>query len=245
MFTDYAAFMDIGDALWRGQYTGLYPLPAVGLFALWSLIPRGLGLVLWSALSALALVAVLKRKALMWIFFMPILQVFALGQMDIWYLWLASLKRPIAWALMTLKPQLFLFALPALIADRAAWRPFMLWCAALYLPVTIIRPTWIVVWLHAMDDGRVIEHSSMTLLYAPVTAIFAMLMILALTKSLDYGRVIASFNPFLRQYDLTMLAGCVTAWAIPLSWLTYLMSNKLLLPWPVALLGLLPGKKET
>lgn len=245
MFTDYAAFMDIGDALWCGQYTGLYPLPIVGLFALWSLIPRGLGLVLWSVLSALALVAILKRKALMWIFFVPILQTFALGQMDIWYLWLASLKRPIAWALMTLKPQLFLFALPALIADRAAWRPFALWCAALYLPVTLIRPTWIVEWLRAMDDGRVIEHSAMTLLYAPVALTFVILVALSIIHRLDYGMAIAAFNPFLRQYDLTMLAGRVTAWAIPLSWLTYLMSNKLLLPWPVALLGLLPGKKET
>lgn len=245
MFTDYQSLMDTGIDLWHGVYSGIRPLPMVGLFALWSLIPYNVGAWLFCTLSIMALVALFKRRALLWLFYFPIIETIVLSQTDIWFLWLASRKRPVAWALMTLKPQLFLFALPALIADRTAWKPFALWCTVLYLPVTIVRPTWIMEWLRMMDDGRLVERSATTLIYAPIALTFIILIALAVMRRLNYQTVISAFNPFLRQYDLTMIAGKVTAWAIPLSWLAYLLGHKLFLPWPVALLGLLSGKKET
>lgn len=245
MFTDYQSLMDTGVDLWHGVYSGIRPLPMVGLFALWSLIPYNIGAWLFCALSIVALVALFKRRALLWLFYFPIIETLALSQTDIWFLWLASIKRPIAWALMTLKPQLFLFVLPALIADRAAWRPFVLWCAALYLPVTIVRPTWIIEWLHMMDDGRLSGHSATTLLYAPTIILLAGLAVLIVVHHMNYDVIVSAFNPFLRQYDLVMIAGKVTLWAIPISWLAYLLGHQLLLPWPVALLGLLPRKRET
>lgn len=245
VFTDYSTLMDTGTALWHGQYMGIYPLPALGWFAIWSLIPRDIGQWIWCALSIMALVALFKRRALLWLFYFPIIETLVLSQTDILFLWLASIKRPVAWALMTLKPQLFLFALPALIADKAAWRPFVLWCAMLYLPVTIVHPTWIVEWLRMMDDGRLSDHSATTLIYAPVIITISALIILAVIHRLNYAVIISSFNPFLRQYDLTMIAGKVTAWAIPLSWFAYLLGHKLFSPWPIALLGLLPRKRET
>lgn len=243
MFNDYFVLTSRGADLWHGQYADIYPLSMTGWFALWSLIPSSIGLWLWLGLSILALVATLKRQSLWWIFYFPIIDCLFWAQVDLWFLWLASLRKPIAYALMTLKPQLFLFALPTLIADRAAWRPFALWCAALYLPITIVRPTWMIEWLRMMDDGRLGDHSATTLIYAPIVIAISALIILAVTHRLNYQVIVSSFNPFLRQYDLTMLAGKVTLWAIPLSWALYWLGHKLFMPWPVALLGLLPREK--
>lgn len=95
-----------------------------------------------------------------------------------------------------------------------------------------------------MDDGRLAGHSATSLIYAPIIITVAALVVLIVMRGLNYQVIISSFNPFLRQYDLTMIAGKVTAWAIPLSWALYWLGHKLFAPWPIAMLGLLGGLNE-
>lgn len=238
MCSDFDEAMRIGRELWCGQYAGSYPLPMNGLFALLALLPRWLALALVMFVGLALFVAMFRRQALLWLFFQPILAGLWLGQFDLIWLWLLRRSSPVSLALLTLKPQLFPLALPALLSDRAKWRPFILACLALYLPVTIIRPTWPLEWLHQANDGRLDWTGSTTILGAPVIIGFVALLACAALIKIDWKAAYWSVNPMIRWYDFTLLAGG-NLWLIPLSWaawgLTQVVGGN---PWPVGLLGL-------
>lgn len=226
-----------GLDLWAGQYTGIYPLPMNGLFALLALLPRPVALALLMFLGLALFVAAFRRQALLWIFFQPVLAGLWLGQIDLIFLWLLRWGSPVALALATLKPQLFPLALPTLLADRAKWKPFGLACLALYGPVTLVRPSWPVEWLRQCDDGRLGWTGSSTILSSPLVGFAALLATSALIR-LDWRSVFWSANPTIRWYDFTLLAGG-SVWLIPVSWVlwgtTQLVAGN---PSPVAALGL-------
>jgi len=205
-----------GAALWHGQYTGLYPLPMNGLFALLALLPYRVSLY-GAMFGGLALfVAALRRRALMWILFYPILSGVLLGQIDLVFFWLLNRASPVALALMTLKPQLFPLALPALLSDRAKWKPFAVACAVLYGPVTLTRPMWIVEWIRQSNDGRLDWQWSTTLMAWSIAGV-AILLALAAWRRLDWRAIFWTCNPTLRWYDFGLMAGG-SAWLIPASW---------------------------
>jgi hypothetical protein len=234
MFTDLIILYKSGAQLWGGQYLGLYPLPANGFFALLSLVPFDVAGWLLLSVSILALVATLKREAVLWVMYYPILANLWLGQVDLIALWLLRHASPVSLALLTLKPHLFLLAIPTLWKDRKLWKPFLFWVGVLYVPITIVRPGWVMEWLTHMNDGRQVA-GYVSLLQVPLLA-FLVLACLSVTKKLTLKRVFWSFNPVLRWYDFTMLAGG-SKWLIPVSWvLSLLASGK---PWLVSLLGLM------
>lgn len=237
MGRDFNALYDSGIALWHGQYTGLYPLPANGLFALLALLPRQSAFALAMFVGLTLFVVTFKRQALLWMFFQPILASLWLGQLDLIWLWLLRQASPVSLALLTLKPQLFPLALPALLSDRSKWRPFALACLGLYGSATIIRPTWPLEWLRQCNDGRLDWVGSTTILAQPMIGI-VLLLVASVLMRLDWRAVFWSCNPTLRWYDFTLLAGG-SLWLIPLSWLAWGLTQMVYgNPWPVALLGL-------
>ena len=237
MGSDFNEAMRIGLAFWRGEYIGSYPLPMNAIFALLAMLPRWLALALVMFVSLALFVAAFKRQTLLWLFFQPVLAGLWLGQLDLIWLWLLRHASPVSLALLTLKPQLFPLALPALLSDRAKWRPFILTCLALYGPVTIIRPSWPLEWLRNANDGRLDWAGSTTILAVPMVGIILLLAASALTR-LDWRGIFWTCNPTLRWYDFTLLAGG-SLWLIPLSWLAWGMTQIAhSYPWPIALLGL-------
>lgn len=237
MGSDFNALYDSGVVLWRGQYTGLYPLPINGLFALLALFPRPVAFALLSFVGLALFVATFRRRALVWIFFEPVLAGLWQGQLDLIWLWLLRRGSPVALALMTLKPQLFPLAIPALVSDRSKWRPFTLACLVLYGPVTLIRPTWPLEWMRQLNDGRLNWYGSSTILGNPIVGFVALLAVAALVR-LDWRAVFWSCNPTIRWYDFALLSGG-SPWLIPLSWILWGITQMVYgNPSPLAFLGL-------
>ena len=239
IFGDFQAFIDSGYALLNGQYVSQYPLPAVVLFALLSLFSSPFLLVLLIGISIIILVAMLKRRALLWIFFAPVLQTFALGQLTIVWLWLMHHASAWSLALLTLKPQLAILALPVLIRRRELWKPFAAWIAVIYVPVTLIRPTWPIEWFWQINDGR-LNGTSSSLWPVPLLA-FGILILLAFlrydrTGGMSWPSLATVFNPAIRAYDYAMLTG-MSLWLIPLSWIGVAGMWATGSAWPMAIVG--------
>lgn len=237
MGSDFDQLYNSGSDLWHGIYSGIYPLPANGLFALLALLPRQVAFALLSTIGLILFVATLKRHALVWVLFQPVLACLWQGQLDLIWLWLLHRASPVSLALMTLKPQLFPLALPALLSQREKWRPFALACLVLYGPITIIRPSWPAEWLRACNDGRLVWYGSASIMGNPVIGFAVLLAVVALVR-LDWRAVFWTCNPTIRWYDFSLMAGG-SLWLIPISWVMFVaiqvMGGN---PGPVALLGL-------
>lgn len=234
VFWDLLDFCLYGRMLLHGQYYARYPLPTLGAFALLGLLPDWLALIVLDSLSFLAFISVFKRRALLWLLYVPVIEVFAYGQVDLIAFWLLKHASPVSLALLTLKPQLFPFAIPTLIKNRNMWKPFAFWCGVLYIPITLIRPGWIGEWIRGVDDGRLAAGTSASLWPVPVLAI-AFCILLAIR--FNWKALASALNPAFRTYDYVFLAGTNT-WLIPLSWVTlWLWKSVVGRAWPVALLG--------
>lgn len=234
MFSDLQAFVDMGAALWRGDYIGLYPLPAVGLFAIMALVPFEILIALMTLTSIGVLVAVTKYDAFAWLFFVPVLQVIAMGQLDLLALGLLTVASPVSFALLTLKPQLFVLALPALLARRDLWKKTAIWTVVLWLPSFIARPLWIFEWAaHMAADTRGGDGAS--LWSAPIW--FSVVAIFLMVFTRRKGSAVMLLNPGMRPYDYAMICGA-SLWTIPASWLAAWAMWQVGAAWPFALLGL-------
>jgi hypothetical protein len=248
MYDVLTFFRPWGEALWHGQYTPQYPLPMVGFFAFLALLPPPVAVGLVFALNLILFVVLFKRKAAGWLFYVPVLMIFNEGQLEFIFFWLILTGTPAALALATLKPQLFIFALPKLAADRKLWPKFLLWLAVLYLPITLIRPTWIAEWLNNVrGEGRLSNNDSAslwsllpfhppTIFYVFVLGVLAVVII----KRPDWKGVLAAFYPVMRPYDYLLATGTeASAWLIPLSWVCVIWGYHWTVnPWPFAFLGI-------
>ena len=128
--------------MWAGQYTGLYPFPLMVLLAPISRLPVDAAAVLWFAACMGILVWLLRRQSLYWLLFVPFLQCMFLGQIDPFFWLIYRYKRPAIWALLSLKPQLLLPALPGIFSSRRNFLEFAAASLALHVPFLIIRPRW-------------------------------------------------------------------------------------------------------
>ena len=260
IFGDLQAFVDSGNALLNGQYISQYPLPAVIIFALFALLPAPALLAFVLGSSVVLLVSMFKRRALAWIFFAPVLQTLALGQLTIFWLWLLRRASPLSLALLTLKPQLAILALPLLARRRELWRPFALWMAVIYVPTTLLRPSWPIEWIQQINDGR-LNGTSSSLWTVPVLALgFALFVVWTYRKTLRrvkpvrialgaVGRsawpsLATVLNPAIRAYDYAMLTGLSLypekrgmLWLIPLSWIAVAAMWLTESAWPMAIVG--------
>ena len=234
-FSDLNQLYLSGLLLRSGEYQSLYPLPTVGIFTLLSFVPFWMTCVIVVVLSLAAMVSVLRWRAVLWVMFVPTLQVLMSGQIDIFIWWLMMRGSAIALALATLKPQLFVFALPQLLSNRKLWKPFVGWCLVLYAPITFIRPAWIFEWLTMMNDGRVGDGTSASVWSAYWLAI-PIIIALLIGKKNRWKMLSLSANPAVRPYDYSLLMG--TNWLlIPISYGTQYLCNLLGSAYPSTLIG--------
>ena len=237
MFGDTFTLMREGQAWIEGRYEGLYPLPFVMVMSILARLRVEVVIIGVLVASVILCVVLLKREALLWIMYLPILETLALGQLSIIWLFLMRVGTGLSFALMTLKPQLFFFAIPVLAARREMWRPFGMWCGALYFPALVVRPTWPVEWLqHIFDDSRITGGTSASLWPVPILA-FVFASVLLLTRRYSWRSIFTSFNPVLRPYDYTIWAGS-NRWLIPLSWVLGLTMAGVQAAWPMAFVGI-------
>lgn len=232
---DLDDFIRFGQALLNGTYLPRYPLPTQGFFVVLALLSRPVDIALIVGLSFLALLHIFKRRAPLWCMYAPILQGLVTGNLDVLALWLLVRASPVSLALLTLKPQLFLFALPVLIQRREIWKPFALWTALLWIPPTLIYPQWIGQFITGASDGRIEGGTSASLWPVPLLAL-ALIVFMLIARRVEWCVIVSSLNPLLRSYDYTMLAGA-SLWLIPASWLCVWLMWQVYAAWPMALLG--------
>lgn len=243
LMADFQVMWESGRALWQGNYQSLYPLPLAGVFALLALLPLWASALVWQAGGLMVWVAVLKRSAPAWLLFTPVLILITMGQIDLFFLGLCTAGTPLSLALLTLKPQLFVLALPRLLTFTAAeWRRLGLWAAALYLPATLARPVWIGEWLAAVsrvNDARLAQNVSASFWSQPLFFLILLPLIpLIVRRNLNWRGLLLALNPGVLPYDYVMLAGA-SLWLIPLSWglLFWYYSLPLSERWMWSLLG--------
>lgn len=234
LYYDWEMMIGWGRALLDGQYLGVYPLPATALLALLSLVPYQVTGTVVAAASLVVLVVAFKRMAFAWALYLPTLHGLYLGQPDVllWGLWRAG--TPLALALMTLKPHVFLLALPKVLAlSRSDKVRLALYTAVMYLPFFVWRPGWVGEWVHnIMVRGRFGSTDSVTLWGS--FPLMIMLVIPALmsirrdTLAHLWPAVCLSVVEPLRVYNLIFLADERAHWLA-------------LLSWPVTLAGLWVG----
>jgi hypothetical protein len=231
MFLDFDMLYKAGEDFWNGIYTINYPYPAVFFFALLALMPRDVALALFLSLSAIALIDIFKRRAVLWAAYAPIVFTFATGQVDLLFFWLAKTSTPISLGLMLLKPQLAMFVLPQML-NRKNLRGVIVTAACLFIAPTLIRPLWVVEWVRNIIAISAGDPRQTTLLVYPVVAA----VVIAVRR--DWKSVWASANPrLLHVYDLTMLAG-KSLWMIPASWALFLIGLQLNQQWLITLLAI-------
>lgn len=245
-FGDLWAFIALGESARAGGYSGLYPYPFAMIWGILSLVPYPILAVMLIAISAGILTWLFRRRAFLWLFYIPVIYSFLSGQLLMIWLGLMNLANGPALALLTLKPQLFIVALPTL-ADR--WkevrRSFLLSCAAIYIPSLIIRPAWPIEWVRlVLADGRMTDGYSASAWGMPITCIvlagmaFAAIVIVQHpTAQRAWVTITTAFNPALRVYDYSILSGA-SPWLIPASWLAWAVMRSVQHAWPFAALGI-------
>jgi hypothetical protein len=240
---DIDDFISYGLQFLSGHYNPRYPLPMQGVFVFFALLPRPVVIALIIGLSLLALLNIFKRRALLWMLYAPILECLAAGNLDVIALWLLvrasdkerTISSPVSLALLTLKPQLFLFALPMLYRRRELWKPFAAWCVLLWGLPTLLYPQWIGEFIRGASDGRIEQGTSASLWPVPLLAL-ALIVYMAVSRRWQWRVIASSLNPLLRAYDYTMLAGA-SLWLIPVSWLCVALMWQVGAAWPMALIG--------
>jgi hypothetical protein len=231
--------------MWAGNYTGLYPFPLMVLLAPISRLPLDTAAVLWIAACLITLVLVLGRNSLYWMLFVPFLQGIFLGQIDPFFLPIYRSKRPAVWALLSLKPQLLLLALPKIFASRRNAVEFTAAALGLHLPFLLLRPRWPLEWLDfiAHYQNRVAEITQSTVsgqivLSWWVVPFAALLIGLVVWRRKNLEGAAFLINPLLLPYDYTLLMGAVSKLIIPISWLALALAWKVQAGWPYILMML-------
>lgn len=231
--------------MWAGNYTGLYPFPLMVLLAPISRLPLDTAAIVWIAVCLITLVLVLRRNSLYWMLFVPFLQGIFLGQIDPFFLPIYRSKRPAVWALLSLKPQLLLLALPKIFASRRNAVEFAAATLGLHIPFLLLRPRWPLEWLDfiAHYQNRVAEITQSTVsgqivLSWWVLPFAALLIGLVLWRRRNLEGATFLINPLLLPYDYTLLIGAVSKLIIPISWLALALAWKVQAGWPYVLMTL-------
>jgi hypothetical protein len=243
-FSDFAVIHRWAGLIWQGQYSGQYPYPLMVLLAPIALVPVDAAAAVWLALMILALVLSLKRDALYWIFFVPLLQTLFLGQLDVFFWLVYRSQRPAVWALLSLKPQFLLPALPRIFASKRNLGEFLAASAALHVPFLLIRPSWPAEWMQFLagwGQNRLTRVPSSTasgsiILSAWIVPFAAALIILFVLRKKNIDHLLFLANPALLPYDYSLLTAGVAKIMIPLSWLALWAAWQVRAGWPYAVL---------
>lgn len=237
MFGDLMAFIESGRLWQQGIYSSLYPLPFVMIWSVLARLPFPVLVALTGILALVILVALFKRRALLWIWYMPVLETLVLGQLSLVWLWLLMRATPLTLALLTLKPHLFPLAIPALAERSELRKPFLAWCVAIYLPAFIVRPAWPAEWLAQVFSDQRIVHGTSASLWPVAWLIPFVAVALWAVRRLNWKMMFTTLNPAMRPYDYTVLIGG-SAWLVPASWVLWVAMWAVGASWPMAGLGI-------
>jgi len=225
-----------------------YPLPFYFLFVPLVGLPAPLVYALWTALQAIILVAILRRRAFVAAFAMPVLLTLLLGQVDISAMGLyaalqSSIAGGVALAFLVLKPQLVLLLAPWLLwqwwrVDRGQIFRF---CAVIGIMVGmsfLIQPDWL--WqFFARSGERTRANISSSLwgvlailpssVWLPITVLVVAGVVVWAWRKNDFAIVAATgllVSPYIFSYNLTPLWITVRRFSVlaglaMLSWLTF------------------------
>jgi len=245
LFSDFSLIHKWAGEMWAGHYTGLYPFPLMVLLAPLSRLPVDVAAGAWFVASLAILVWMLRRSALYWILFVPFLQSTFLGQLDPLFWLIYRSRRPAVWALLSLKPQLLLPALPGIFSSRRNFAEFVAATLALHVPFLLIRPTWPAEWLdflaHYQNRLGEITRSTVSgeiVLSAGVVPYVLLLAVLVYLRRKNAEAGLFLINPLLLPYDQMLLMGAVSRIAIPLSWLALAAAWRFQAGWPYAVMTL-------
>ena len=238
--------------MWAGHYTGLYPFPLMVALAPMSQLPVDIAAGLWFIACLGILVWILRRSSLYWILFVPFLQSMFLGQLDPLFWLVYRSRRPAVWALLSLKPQLLLLAIPGIFSSRRNVVEFAAASLALHLPFLLLRPTWPAEWLgflsHYQNRVGVITRTTVSgqiVLSAGVIPYVLLLAGLVFLRRKNLEGSVFLINPLLLPYDYLLLMGAVSRILIPLSWLALAAAWKFQAGWPYAAMVLATLAFET
>lgn len=250
---DFFVFWQIAQGILKGLplYSipeSLYPPATLFFFAPLGLLPFQIAFALWTGLNVILVIQAAKqfneKKSYMWFFYTPTIFTLLTGQIDILFLWLASLmliknrKVNIACAiLITLKPQIAFIVLPWILfnwikRDRKA---FLLWiagCAILHSFPLLVDPLVYQKWFDSMR-----MYSSQRLLLSPglftltnfsipvwlisIPAIFLIIYGLLSNYKISKSAHLLAL-PMGIWYDSILLVGCAP-WKllVPISWILF------------------------
>lgn len=233
-FKDLDIFLQAATAILRGadpysipNLEVFYPLPFYFLFIPLVAVPVPAVYAIWSALSAVILIAILRQRAAMVGLSMPVLLTLLLGQVDIVMMALfvalqTNVAAGIALAFLVLKPQLVLLVTPWILW-RWWWnnRRQLLWFAlvlgAIIVLSFIIQPDWLIrFFARSGERTRASISSSIWGLLAflpasswlPVVAVVVAALVIWAWRKNDFKIVAATnflISPFIFSYNLTPL----------------------------------------
>lgn len=245
LFSDFALIYKWAGEMWAGHYTGLYPFPLMLVLAPISRLPVDAAAGLWFLGCLVILVWMLRRSSLYWIFFVPFLQSVFLGQLDPLFWLIYRSRRPAVWALLSLKPQLLLPALPGIFSSRRNFVEFAAASLALHVPFLLLRPAWPMEWLDFLSHyqnrlGEITRSTVSGEIVFSLGVIPYALLLAALVFLRRRNLEAATFmiNPLLLPYDYLLLMGEISKVAIPLSWLALAAAWKFQAGWPYAIMML-------
>lgn len=268
---DFAILWAIGRAVLDGMnpyavFESWYP-PATSLaFAIFALVPPATSFVMWNGMNVLLLSAATDRKPARWLLYFPTIFMFIAGQIDLFFLALATRLTRGGWqaaisaALITLKPQLAFILLPWflarwLVVDRRTLARFFGASALLHAAPLLYDPAIYANWLariSMLSGERTMGAPGIFGLSAhgwPAVYLYALAAVIAglvgLAGALDLmpeRRVrpwLALIDPAIMQYDLVLLMN-TAPWYImvPVSWLTIPLVLWLKSPLPFAAMPL-------
>lgn len=221
MFGDFLNyFYPWGQGLLRGEYNAVYPLPMAYVFSIFSLFSPFMGLGVILLLDLIILVKLFRKQAFIWLWYMPFLVNLTVGNLDMIFFYLYQLNTWWGMVLLTLKPQLFILALPKIWKWKKTELKKLIWgVVGLYTPFFLIRPMWVFEWIRNVvftQDSRLGQNDN-----ASFFGFWPMLLLLSgvlyFSKIFPWKAVLFCVNPGLRPYDAVFFMGSAYE-IIPISW---------------------------
>jgi len=225
MFVDFWVILDWARELLSGRYEkSLYPPSALIFYFPFLFLEPNVALSLFLLLSLVCFVLAFGRKSVYWIAFMPALQTLLLAHPDILFVFLLKRKTPLTFALLTLKPILFLVSLPDwfLMGVRNKIK-FVIYILLLYLPSFILVANWPEIYIENLFHNGVADKRFYAVQFLTQNielTIIGIIGILLLLNKRNFRYLLMLFISFsfFMSYNYVLFTG--TQWIfIPLSWL--------------------------
>jgi len=240
---DFFILWRIGQAVLAGAspygvWGSYYPPATSMLFALFAMMTPAVAFSVWTTANVAFVVGTLRgRRALAWIAFAPVVLCLFIGQLDLLFVWLATLLPRKGWqsvaaaVVITLKPQLALVLLPWWLwkwmrSDRRRLLAFAGLSAVVHALPLVWHPEYAGQWLTRIQSLGAVRTAAAPSLW-PLglalgiagAAVLGLSFILRPTEAGARATALTALPGFL-MYDLSTLTGLAPAvLMVPLSWL--------------------------